>query len=127
MIRILLVDDSPIVTNMVSSYLSDKGYSVAVVNSPFGVSNKIREFKPQVVLMDLGLPGLSGAKLMHMCKEKEDVPVCRIVIFSSVNEDEMRTLVDSGLADDYFIKGGSLKALETKIRHQADALSHLDN
>jgi len=124
MIKVLLVDDSSIVTNMVSGYLSDKGFAVAVANSPFGVSNKIKEFQPHVVLMDLGLPGLSGEKLIHMCKEKGDVETCRVVLFSSVEESEMQTLVRRGVAHDYFIKGGSLKDLETKIRRQADATSN---
>ena len=122
MIKVLLVDDSSIVTNMVSSYLSHHGYSVSVANSPFGVSNKIREFQPQVLLMDLSLPGLSGESLINLCREKEGGLSCRIVLFSSAREEEMKDLVGRGIAHDYFIKGGSLKDLEDKIRCQADPL-----
>lgn len=115
----MLVDDSSIVTNMVSSYLSSKGYQVSVSNSPFGVSNKVKEFKPQVILMDLGLPGLSGEQLIRVCREKED---CRVVLFSSTDEDVMKDMVGRGVANDYFLKGGSLKDLEDKIRAQARTL-----
>ncbi|MBI5191774.1 MAG: response regulator [Nitrospirae bacterium] len=124
MIKVMLVDDSSIVTNMVSSYLSTKGYMVTVANSPFGVSNKVKEFKPEVILMDLGLPGLSGEKLINVCREKETGHHSRIVLFSSTDEDVMKEMVVRGIADDYFIKGGSLKDLEDKIRTQARALHH---
>jgi DNA-binding response OmpR family regulator len=106
---------------MVSGYLSQHGYGVFVANSPFGVSNKIKELNPQVLLMDLGLPGLSGEKLISLCREKDAELNCRIVLFSSANEEEMKELVDRGVAHDYFIKGGSLKELEDKIRRQAEA------
>jgi len=119
MIKVLLVDDSTIVTKMVSGYLSERGYAVDVVNSPFGVSARVKDFQPEVLLMDLGLPGLSGDKLIDLCKKKEEGFACRVVLFSSANEHEMKDLVDKGVADDYFIKGGSLKELENKIRNQA--------
>lgn len=122
MIKVLLVDDSPIVTNMVSSYLVHHGYEVSVTNSPFGVSSKIKEFQPQVLLMDLSLPGLSGEKLINLCRKKDGELNCRIILFSSVGDEEMKELVDKGIGNDYFLKGGSLKELEQKIRNQAGSL-----
>jgi len=124
MIKVLLVDDSPIVTKMVSNYLSEKGYKVDFANSPFGVSSKIKEFQPQILLMDLGLPGLSGEKLINLCrKNHDDLHLqCRVVLFSSANEEEMKDMVAKGLAHDYFMKGGSLKDLENKIHVQMAAL-----
>ena len=123
MIRILLVDDSAIVTKMVSGYLSERGYKVDFANSPFGVTSKIREFQPEVLLMDLGLPGLSGEKLINLCKKSDEHRKYRIVLFSSANEQQMKDMVGSGLAHDYFLKGGSLKDLEVKINAQKKALS----
>jgi len=121
MVKVLMVDDSPIVTKMVSSYLSERGYTVDVTNSPFGVTKKIKEFKPEVLLMDLGLPGLSGERLIDICRKKEETAGIRIILFSSANEELMDGMVREGLADDYFVKGGSLNDLENKIRRQVPA------
>ena len=126
MVKVLLVDDSPIVTRMVSSYLSEKGYSVLVADGPFGVSGKIKEFQPHVVLMDLNMPGLSGDRLIRLCRERGEALTCRVVLFSSSDEGVMRALVEGGVAHDYFVKGGSLGGLEAKIRSQVDALRRAD-
>lgn len=112
----MLVDDSTIVTKMVSKYLTEKGFEVEVANSPFGVSSRIKEYKPDVLLMDLGLPGLSGEKLIELCKKAECGKMPRIVLFSSSDEENMKELVRKGVAHDYFMKGGSLKDLEDKMR-----------
>lgn len=114
--RVMLVDDSAIVTKMVSKYLSERGYEVEVTNSPFGVTGRLKEYMPDVVLMDLGLPGLSGEKLLELCRGNKECSATKIVLFSSSDEQKMKDLVSGGLAHDYFMKGGSLQDLENKIR-----------
>jgi DNA-binding response OmpR family regulator len=116
MTRVMIVDDSAIVTKMVSKYLLEKGYEVEVANSPFGVSGRIKEYKPDVLLMDLGLPGLSGEKLIDLCKKCEECARTRVVLFSSSDEQNMKDLVKKGVAHDYFMKGSSLRELEDKMR-----------
>ncbi len=122
MIKVFLVDDSPIVTNLVSGYLKGKGFIVNTFNSPFGVINKVKDIKPHVILMDLGLPGLRGDKLIDLCKKEKESCDCRIILFSSADDQEMRKLVESGIAHDFFVKGGALKELENKIVAQASAV-----
>ena len=122
MIRVFLVDDSPIVTNLVSGYLTGRGFSVSTFNSPFGVTNKMKEVKPQVILMDLGLPGLRGDKLIDLCKKEKESCDCRIILFSSTDDQEMKDLVEKGVAHDYFVKGGALKELEDKVNAQAGSV-----
>ena len=127
MIKIFLVDDSPIVTDLVSGYLKGRGFSVSIFNSPLGVTNKMKEVKPEVILMDLGLPGLRGDKLIDLCKKETESCNCRIILFSSSDDQEMKTLVERGIAHDYFVKGGALKELEDKIMAQADEARKKDN
>ena len=115
--KVLIVDDSPIVTKLIESHLVRKGFEVSILNSPFGVSNKIREFKPHVVLMDLGLPGLSGEKLLTMFQETEKEPF-KAILISSADESELKGMVRRGLASDYFIKGEPLDLLVDKVVRQ---------
>jgi DNA-binding response OmpR family regulator len=74
--------------------------------------------------MDLGLPGLSGEKLIDLCRKNDEYTMCRVVLFSSTDEGQMKDMVDKGLAHDYFMKGGSLKELETKIQAQMKAITN---
>lgn len=113
--RVLIVDDSMIVTKMMSQFLTSCGYTVDTSNSPFGVSNRIRETQPDLILMDLGLPGLSGESLLSLARKGGEGAGPKMVIIST-NVEEMRDLVAKGLADDFFVKGSPLHELEAKIR-----------
>jgi DNA-binding response OmpR family regulator len=112
--KVFLVDDSATVREMVSRYLTTCGYEVRTSESPFGASSIIRDWNPQVVLMDLGLPGLSGENLLGIVRKKGTESPRAILISSS--EEKMRDLVSTGVADDYFVKGNPLHELESKIR-----------
>lgn len=111
--KVLIVDDSPIVTKLIEGRLIMHGLNVEVSNTSFGASNKIREFKPQVLLMDLGLPGLSGDTLLGLFKESG--VKCHTIIISSAPEEEMMKHVRNGLANDYYIKGTPLDILVDKV------------
>jgi hemerythrin len=115
MTKILIVDDSPIVTKLIEATLEKHGFEVEVSHTSFGVSNRIREFQPQVLLMDLGLPGLSGDALLGIIKESG--VSCQTIIVSSAPEAEIQTHVSKGLANDYYLKGTPLEILVDKIRH----------
>lgn len=119
--RVVIVDDSPIVTKMIEAHLSRLGYEVHAFNSPFGISNKVRELKPQVVLMDLGMPGLSGDKLLGFFKGHGNE--FRVIVVSSAEENELKDLVTKGLAHDYYVKGKPLDTLVEKIIYQVNTLS----
>lgn len=121
MTKVLIVDDSPIVTKLIEATLVMHGFKVEVANSSFGVSNKIREFQPQVLLMDLGLPGLSGDALLGILKESG--VKCHTIIISSAPESEMKSHVANGLANDFYLKGTPLTVLVDKILHQGKKAS----
>lgn len=119
--RIMVVDDSMLVTGMVSQYLCQKGYEVETSNSPFGILNAVKEFAPHVLLIDLGLPGLKGETVARLCRETSGVQQPRIIVISSEEEEDLRQVVASGLADDYFAKGTDFDLLELKIATQISA------
>jgi DNA-binding response OmpR family regulator len=121
MVRVLIVDDSPIVTKALGVYLTGKGFDVHVSNTSFGVTNKIRQYTPHILLMDLGMPGLTGEKLLTLCNTED----CRFrtIIVSSAEEQKLKSLVSQGLADDFFIKGTPLEHLESKIRLQYQSIA----
>lgn len=59
MIKLLLVDDSKLITEMYSEFLLSQGYLVELSNSPFGVTASVAQNKPDIILLDLNLPKVS--------------------------------------------------------------------
>jgi len=121
--RILVVDDNPLVIKLTSQYLSRHGYEVAVSEGPFGVLNKVREFAPDVILLDLMMPGLSGTKLVELLKDARIYHGFQVILFSSEDEKAQSALIERGLAYSYFFKGQSLEGLSEKINEAALAMA----
>lgn len=110
--RALLIDDNQLVEKIARMYLERYGWQVEYCNGPFGVLKKVREFQPDIVLLDLNMPGLSGNSLAGLLKEhKHDHGFC-VIAFSSEPENIQKDLVRAGLVDGYFVKNQSLEGLE---------------
>ena len=113
--KVLLVDDNQLIRKLVPMYLNQHGCEVDVCNGPFGVLNKVREFTPDVILLDLNMPGLGGIKLAGLLKSANWAASSRIILFSSEDECLQADMVREGLADGYFMKNHSLDGLMEKI------------
>jgi DNA-binding response OmpR family regulator len=113
MIRVLVVEDDPAIGRLLSRSLTDRGDVVTVAtDGASGLAIALRE-QPEVVLLDLGLPDLSGLEVLTMLRAVSQVPV--IVITA---QDDDRTVVkalDSG-ADDYLVKPFGSEQLAARIR-----------
>ena len=121
--KVLLVDDNPLVGKLTSQYLSQHGFEVAVSQGPFGVLNKVREFCPDVILMDLNMPGLSGMKMVELLKAVRSHRGFQVILFSSEDVEMQTALIDKGLAQGYFFKGQSLEGLSEKINETASVMA----
>jgi len=105
MLKVLVVDDSKIILKVVHGYLTSRGCEVEMCDGPFGVLNKIKAYCPDVLLLDMQMPGLSGSRLAVMLKEKKDMPCTpRVFSFSSESEAFQRELVRQGLVEGFFFK-----------------------
>lgn len=113
MIRVLVVEDDPAIGRLLRRSLTDRGDVVTVAtDGASGLAIALRE-QPEVVLLDLGLPDLSGLEVLTMLRAVSQVPV--IVITA---QDDDRTVVkalDSG-ADDYLVKPFGSEQLAARIR-----------
>lgn len=113
--RLLVVDDNKLVGRLVSVYLAKHGWEVDVSDGPFGVLNKVKQFRPDVVLLDINMPGLSGDKLAALIRDKHFEHDFRVVAFSAADEETQKDLVRRGLVDGYFIKNNTLSGLEEVV------------
>ena len=111
--RILVVDDDPQTLRYVRDALTKAGYSPTVTTDPDEVARLMEEERPQLVLLDLKLPGTDGIVLMKSIKESADVPV---IFLSAYGQDEaIARAFDMGAAD-YVVKPFSPTELAARIR-----------
>ena len=109
--RILIVDDEPILTELLSSHLQDHGYMVSVANSSDEALAKLNT-KPNLILLDINMPGMDG---LELCKVIRNHIVCPILFLTAriTEQDKVSGLRAGG--DDYITKPFGLQELIARI------------
>lgn len=110
---LLLVEDDALIRSSLTRAMTERGHVLHSVGSALEGLRAAVDVAPDVVLLDLGLPDLDGARIMPMLRAVVSVPV--IVTTARDNEDEIVALLDAG-ADDYLVKPFSAKQLDARIR-----------
>jgi len=112
-IKIILVDDEPEILTLVHDYLSREGFRVlTALNGVEGMALIERE-KPDLVLLDWMLPGLSGLEMCKKLRENSSIP---IIMLTAKSEEVDRVLGLEFGADDYIVKPFSLRELVARIK-----------
>ena len=111
--RILAVDDDPQALRYIRDVLVKEGYSVVATGDPKGVLNLLAEERPEVVLLDLMLPGVDGIDLMNTITDERDVPV---IFVSAYGQDNLISRAFEMGADDYVVKPFSSTELVARIQ-----------
>jgi DNA-binding response OmpR family regulator len=109
---LLIEDDAGIRTSLVRS-LTERGHTVISAPTAMAGLQAAVESRPDVVLLDLGLPDLDGGTLLQMLRAVSQVPV--VVVTARDDEAEIVRLLDQG-ADDYVVKPFRPDQLDARIR-----------
>ena len=113
MAKILVIDDEPSIVNLVSSYLRKEGYEVHTApDGPSGLK-AARAFKPDLVVLDVMLPGMDGIELLSRLRRESDVYV--ILLTARTEETDKIVGLTVG-ADDYVTKPFSPRELMARIK-----------
>ncbi len=101
--RVLVVDDEPEITEIVETFLVESGYQVAVENSSDAAFERAREFKPDVILLDIMMPGTDGYSVCQQLKADHEFSGTPIIFLTGKdrNDDMGRSFRSGG---DMFIK-----------------------
>jgi DNA-binding response OmpR family regulator len=113
MAQVLLVEDDGAIRTALTRALRELGHGVDAIASGMPALSAALENKPDVVLLDLGLPDVDGSDVLSMLRAVSDVPV--IVATARDDEAEMVRVLDLG-ADDYVIKPFTAAQLNARIR-----------
>ena len=113
MARILVVDDEPRITRLVRDYLENAGFAVTAAHDGAEALMRARTERPDLVVLDLGLPGLDGLDVTRSLRRDSGVPI----IMLTARDDEADRIVGLELgADDYVTKPFSPRELVARVR-----------
>jgi two-component system alkaline phosphatase synthesis response regulator PhoP len=113
MTKILVIDDEPSIVNLVQAYLKPEGYEVYTANDGVSGLKAARAFKPDLVVLDVMLPGMDGLELLSKLRRESDV----YVIMLTARTEETDKIVGLSVgADDYVTKPFSPRELVARVK-----------
>jgi len=102
--QILLVEDDPFLIDIYSTKLKDSGFSVEVASDGEQAFEKVKAKKPDLVLLDIVLPKISGWEILRKIKSEADLKNLKIIILSNLGQkEEVEKGMDLGVLK-YLIK-----------------------
>jgi two-component system, OmpR family, KDP operon response regulator KdpE len=111
--HLLLIEDDPAIRTSLLRALRERGHAVAASHTAMdGLQTALTE-RPDLVVLDLGLPDLDGRELLRMLRAVSTVPV--IVATARDDEGEIVRVLDQG-ADDYIVKPFTAAQLDARVR-----------
>ena len=111
--RILVIDDEPQITRVLRAALSAQAFDVRIANDPEEGLRTFQEWRPDLVITDLMMPGMTGVDLCRAIRSVGPTPV--LVLSVRENERSKVEALDAG-ADDYVTKPFSIQELLARVR-----------
>ncbi|MEH0927436.1 response regulator transcription factor [Micromonospora sp. CPCC 205558] len=113
MARLLLIEDDLTIRTPLIRALRERGHAVGAASTAMAGLRDALEDRPDLVVLDLGLPDLDGRELLRMLRAVSSVPV--IVATARDDEAEIVRVLDAG-ADDYVVKPFTAAQLDARVR-----------
>jgi DNA-binding response OmpR family regulator len=115
-ILVLYVEDDERLAQLTAKYLESHGLRVAVVKSGLDAVQEALRLRPDVVVLDVMLPGIDGLEVCRRLRARLDTP---IIMATALGDEPDRVVGLEGGADDYVVKPFSSRELLARIRAQA--------
>ena len=111
--KILVVDDELTLLNTVRAYLEQEGYAVQTATNGRSALHLYRDFKPDLIVLDIMLPEIHGLEVLRQLRQTSDV----YIIMLTAKTDETDKIIGLGMgADDYVTKPFSPRELVARIK-----------
>lgn len=111
--RVLLIEDDPSVREGVELGLRRRGHEMRTVGTGEAGLAALAEFRPDLVLLDLMLPGMNGVQVCRRIRETSQLPI--IMLTARGDDFDVVVGLEAG-ADDYIIKPARTEVIEARIR-----------
>jgi len=115
MSKILVVDDEPDVLRLASIILESEGYMVVTASSGEEALRMVSEGKPDLVLLDVVMPGLSGLDVCRELKRREETRGIPVIMFTALGSEVDMMLARGEKADGYILKPFTRRLLLEKV------------
>lgn len=113
--KILIAEDNSEISDMMKSYLQRAGHDVYQAYDGVETLNKVKDVKPDLVLLDIMMPKLDGFTVCETLRKTTNIPI--IVVSAKVTEEDKVRMFDLG-ADDYITKPFSFKEMVMRVGAQ---------
>src|SRR5215469_14697498 len=110
---ILVVDDEPQIRRVMRTTLSSNGYTVIEARNGDDALEMVRKERPELVLLDVNMPGKSGLETCREIRDGSDVAIIMLTVRNTEHDKVMA--LDAG-ADDYVVKPFGMEELLARIR-----------
>lgn len=115
--KILLVEDDPLTARLIAHYLQDPRIELTSFSEAEAALDHLKDNLPDLILLDLILPGIDGFQFMRKIKSDETTKRIPLIIMSSISgEKEILQALEIG-ASDYITKPFSPRIVQAKIKH----------
>ena len=114
--RILVVDDDHITRDLICFKLQEGGYDVFTASQCLEALVSMKENKPDLVLLDIMMPGLSGLEVLNLIRAEHIVEKLPVIIISQSDDTEMILAAEKLGADGYLVKPFEMEILFDKIK-----------
>lgn len=119
--KLLIVDDEVEICDFLKSFFEERNYEVKTASSGQAALDAIELFKPQVILLDIKMPGMDGIQVLGSIKKK--YPRTKVIMVTALEtRDKIEECLRLG-ADNYITKPLSLEYLENDVREKIESLT----
>jgi DNA-binding response OmpR family regulator len=122
-VRVLLVDDCPITTDALAMLVKRWGHEVRVEHDGLAALDAARTYRPDVILLDLALPGLDGYKVARVLRRTSGLENTALVALTGFATDGYRRLAQEMGFDDYLVKPVEPIELERVLARRAEMVA----
>ena len=115
---ILICEDDPGVSELERVILEENGYHVRILNNGRGILKKIKEYLPNLLLLDLWMPGIEGEEIIRILKSDPETKKLPVVVVSALDDAEERAKEQG--ADGFLSKPFDLEDLLGVVKKYCD-------
>ncbi|MDD5687918.1 MAG: response regulator [Elusimicrobia bacterium] len=115
--KILIIDDEPAILGILSDVLTSEGYTVNAASDGETGIEKVKEFNPALIILDVVLPGINGFEVCKILKEDQQTKNIAIIILTGISTlaEHKQKAFQLG-ADDYLTKPFGMSDLLERIK-----------
>jgi CheY-like chemotaxis protein len=115
--KVLLIDDSEISLHFVAGVLLRAGYDVRTADRVDKLQSVLGDWRPDIILTDVNMPGVSGLDLCRMLKSSDETAHVPVVLFSAVPHHLLEGMARDCEADGFLSKSHGLDRLPRELAH----------